>query len=85
MLNSISIDQLILILAILLGLVLFLRKLTMPLQYYEHQEFFSDKLRERINMTEDYFNVIEEVEPGDLTQGVDEKNADDINVKLEER
>lgn len=77
----VSLEILIFIIIIIIGVILVLRRLVMPLQYYEAQEFFEEKLRDRINITPDYFGVIKDVEPGDLA---DNNEKEMKNTKPEE-
>lgn len=85
MMHEISLEVLLFIILMLIGIYIFIRKLAMPVQFYENQEIFSEKLRERINITPDYFGVIKEVEPGDLNSN--EGNTEDLNnqTKPEEK
>lgn len=72
MLHELPLEVLILIIIMILGLSIFIKKLAMPEQYYKNREVFSQKLRERINITPDYFNVIKETEPGDIIEETSE-------------
>lgn len=77
MLYDLPLEILVFIIVMLLGLSIFIKKLAMPEQYYKNREVFSQKLRERINATPDYFNVIKETEPGDLTNENDSDAEED--------
>lgn len=74
---QISVEILIFVILIILGTILVLRKLVMPRQYYEGQEFFEEKLRERISITPDYFGVIKDTELGDMSEksGIEEQTS----------
>lgn len=66
MLFELSLEILIFIITFFVGLLLLVKNLSMPEQYYKNKEIFDTKLRERISLTPDYFNIVKEPEPGDI-------------------
>lgn len=72
MMYELSVEFLVFIIAILVGLSFFIKNLAMPMQYYENREIFEDKIRERIATTPDYFGVVGEEDLANIVMEEDD-------------